>query len=322
MKLLRFVAALGLVLAGAAMAQADDFPVTLTHKFGTTTIEAKPERVVSLSFAGVDNIWALGVKPVAVRYWYGDYEYGAWPWAQEALGDSRPEMLKGDLNIEQIAALQPDVIMAVSSGITAEQYELLSQIAPVVASEEQYGDWGTPWQADVRTTGKALGLSTEAEAAIKGIEDRFAHIKADHPDWIGKSAAVGFYWNDAPGAYRSIDLRPRLLSDIGFVTPASIDALGKPDEFYVAMSNEDVSPLDTDLLIWFEDGDQVQTMKLRPTLKAYQEGREVFPDTVLTGAFSYSSLLSINYVLDTLVPMIEAAIDGDPATVVVDKRAQ
>ena len=97
---------------------ADPFPVTLTHKFGTTTIDTQPERVVSLGFAGIDNLLALGVKPVAVRYWYGDYPYAAWPWAQDALGDAQPVVLKGDLNIEQIAALQPDVIMAVSSGIT------------------------------------------------------------------------------------------------------------------------------------------------------------------------------------------------------------
>ena len=49
-------------------------------------------------------------------------------------------------------------------------------LSPVVASEEQYGDYGTPWQADVRTDGKALGKSAEAEELIKGIEDRAKEI--------------------------------------------------------------------------------------------------------------------------------------------------
>jgi len=318
----RFVAALALVMAGAAAAFADEFPVTLTHKFGTTTIEQKPERVVSLGFSGIDNLLALGVKPVAVRYWYGDYDYAAWPWAQAALGDAEPDVLKGDINIEQIAALKPDVIMAVSSGITQEQYDLLSQIAPVVASEEQYGDYGTPWQADVRTDGKALGLTEKAEAAIKTVEDRFAEIRAAHPDWQGKSATVGFYWNDAPGAYRSIDIRPRMLESLGFKTPEAIDKLAAPDVFFVSMSAEDLSPLDTDLIIWFDDEGKVETLKLRPQMRAFKEGREIFPDAILSGAFSYSSLLSIDYALDHLVPLIDAAVDGDPATVVADKRAQ
>jgi iron complex transport system substrate-binding protein len=323
MKLIRLVAALALMMAGAAAAIADEFPVTLTHKFGTTTIDKQPERVVSLGFSGIDNLLALGVKPVAVRYWYGDYDYAAWPWAQDALGDAKPEVLKGDLNIEQIAALRPDVIIAISSGITPEQYDLLSQIAPVVASEEQYGDYGTPWQAHVQSMAKALGKTAEGDAAIKAIEDRFASIREAHPDWQGKSAAVGFYWNDAPGAYRSKDIRPRMLEALGFKTPASIDDAGTdPTAFFVSLSAEDLSPLDADVLIWFDDEGKVETLPLRPATRAFKEGREIFPDTILSGAFSYSSLLSINYALDHLVPLIEAAVDGDPATTVADKRAQ
>lgn len=323
MKFTRFVAALALMLAGAAAASADEFPVTLTHKFGTTTIDKQPERVVSLGFSGIDNLLALGVKPVAVRYWYGDYEYAAWPWAQDALGDAKPAVLKGDINIEQIAALQPDLIVAISSGITPEQYDLLSQIAPVVASEEQYGDYGTPWQAHVQAVAKAIGKTEEGDAAIKAIEDRFAQIRTAHPDWAGKSAAVGFYWNDAPGAYRSKDIRPRMLEALGFKTPEAIDSAGNdPTAFFVSLSAEDLSPLDTDLLIWFDDEGKVETLKLRPAMRAFKEGREIFPDDILSGAFSYSSLLSINYALDHLVPLIEAAVDGDPATVVADKRAQ
>lgn len=297
-------------------ARADDFPVTIEHMYGSSTIAKQPERVVSLAFAGVDNILALGVKPIAVRYWYGDYPYAVWPWAQNALGDAKPDVLTGEINIEQIAALKPDLILAASSGITREQYDLLSQIAPTIAPEAQYGDYGTPWQVDVRTVGKALGKSAEAEAQIKAIEDRFAAIRAAHPDWEGKTAAVAFYWNDAPGAYRSIDSRPRLLDSLGLKTPPAIDALGKPDDFYVSFSSEDLSPLDADVVIWFEEFTVAESVKLRPTTRAFKEGREIFVDNMISGAFSYSSLLSINYALDKLVPLIELAIDGDPATIV------
>ncbi|HWA19851.1 MAG TPA: iron-siderophore ABC transporter substrate-binding protein [Devosia sp.] len=306
------LAALMLVLP----ARADDFPVTFEHMFGTTIVTKQPERVVSLGFAGVDNILALGVKPIAVRYWYGDFPYAVWPWAQEALGDAKPEVLTGELNIEQIAALKPDLILAASSGITKEQYDLLSQIAPTIPPETQYGDYGTPWQVDVRTDGKALGKSAEAEAQIKAIEDRFAEIRAAHPDWQGKTAAVGFYWNDMPGAYRSIDSRARLLESLGLKTPAAIDAMGKPDDFYVSFSAEDLSPLDADVLIWFEEFTKAEAVKLRPTMRAYKEGREIFVGNLISGAFSFSSLLSINYTLDKLVPLIELAIDGDPNTAV------
>src|SRR4051812_32228679 len=199
----RFLIALLVLLGLSAPALAQDFPLTITHMYGTTKIPAKPQRVVSLSFAGHDDIIALGVKPVAIRYWYGNYPDGVWPWAQEALGDAHPVVLKADINMEQIAALAPDLILAVGSGITAEQYALLSAIAPTVAGEAQYGEYGTPWQVSAHTTGLALGEVDKADAITKAIENRIAGIAAAHPDWQGKSAAVAFYWNDAPGAYRS-----------------------------------------------------------------------------------------------------------------------
>jgi iron complex transport system substrate-binding protein len=303
-----------LMVSPAALAQA--FPVTIAHMYGETTIGKQPERVVSLGYAGVDNILALGVKPVAVREWYGDYPYSVWPWGQAALGDATPEVLKGELNIEQIAALKPDLILGVSSGITKEQYELLSQIAPTIAPDAQYGDYGTPWEVDVRTDGKALGKSAEAEAAIKLIEDRFADIRAAHPDWLGKSAVVAFQYEGAPGAYRSIDIRARMLKSLGFETPAAVDAAGKPDDFYVSLSSEDLSPLDADVVIWFDEFTDPLSLPLRPTMRAYKEGREIFVDNMISGAFSFSSLLSIDYALDKLVPLIDLAIDGDPATAV------
>lgn len=311
-----------MVVASAATALAQDLPVTLTHMFGETTVPRQPERVVSLGFAGVDNILALGVKPVAVREWYGDYPYAVWPWAQAALGDAQPAVLKGDLNIEQIAALHPDLILASGSGIAREQYELLSQIAPTVASEAQYGDYGTPWQVDVRTDAEALGKSAEAEAQIRAIEDRFASIRTAHPDWQDKTAVVAFYFNDAPGGYRSVDLRARLLASLGLKTPEALDKFGAPTDFFVTISGEDLSPLDADVVIWFDEFMDPDQIKLRPTTRAFKEGREIFVDNLISGAFSFSSLLSINYTLDKLVPLIELAIDGDPQTVVPLGKAE
>ena len=72
----------------AAATIAGAFPVTIEHKFGSTTIESQPERVVSVGFAEHEGLLALGVEPVGVRDWYGDQPYATWPWAQDELGDS------------------------------------------------------------------------------------------------------------------------------------------------------------------------------------------------------------------------------------------
>ena len=303
---------------------AQDFPQTFEHRFGTTVVEAEPERIVSLDYGGQDDLLALGIVPVGQRYWYGDYPLGTCPWAQETLGEASFELIEGDLNVEQIAARDPDLILAIYSGITAEDYALLSQIAPVIASEAQYGDYSTPWDLRIRTMALAVGRSEEAEAQVAALENRLATIAADHPEWQGLTAAVATYWNGVPSAYRSIDPLAQLLAQMGFVTPAGIDTGGAADAFYATFSNEDPSPIEADVLVWLvEQGGlpDLLAMPLRTSLRAHSEGREIYADELLSGAFSFSSLLSLPYALDRLVPMLEAAADGDPATPVPESVA-
>src|SRR5262245_4842552 len=68
--------------APAATTAAAAFPVTIDHKYGSTTIPSEPQRVVSVGFVDQDTILALGVKPVGIRDWYGDQPNAVWPWAQ------------------------------------------------------------------------------------------------------------------------------------------------------------------------------------------------------------------------------------------------
>ena len=50
------------------------FPVTIKHKYGETTIEKAPERVVCVGLTDQDTLMALGVVPVGITYWFGDEE--------------------------------------------------------------------------------------------------------------------------------------------------------------------------------------------------------------------------------------------------------
>jgi ABC-type Fe3+-hydroxamate transport system substrate-binding protein len=125
--------------------------VTIEHKYGEITIESPPDRVVSIGFAEQDNLLAIGVTPVAVRDWYGDQPYATWPWAQDELGDAQPEVLPStELNFEQIAALRPDLIVGISSGMTETDYATLSDIAPTLAQPGDFIDYGTPWSTAAR----------------------------------------------------------------------------------------------------------------------------------------------------------------------------
>ena len=78
-----------------------------------------------------DTVLALGYKPVATSEWYGGQPYAVWPWARAALGDTKPTVLdNGDgFGFERIAALRPDLILGVNSGMRQGDYERLSQLA-------------------------------------------------------------------------------------------------------------------------------------------------------------------------------------------------
>ncbi|TNC61813.1 ABC transporter substrate-binding protein [Rubellimicrobium roseum] len=297
-------------------ALAQDFPLTIAHKFGTTVIEARPERVASLDFNGADNLLALGIQPVTVRDWYGDHPRGVWPWA-DTLMDSNPKILRGELDFEQIATTDPDVIIALWSGITAEEYERLTLIAPVVAVPEGVGDYALPWDELALTAGRVVGREADAEAKVAAIRDRLAEVAAEHPDWQGLTAAVAGAFEGEVGAYTSADIRPLVLAEMGFQVPEEIDTRVGANEFWVSFSQEDLSPIDADLLLWIDGEDNfagVNALAARPFLTAHREGREIFLGEEITSAFSHSSLLSLPLVIDRLVPMIETALDGDPET--------
>ncbi|MEM7125978.1 MAG: iron-siderophore ABC transporter substrate-binding protein [Chloroflexota bacterium] len=305
--------------SGSESEEMSSFPVTIEHKYGSTTIDEEPLKVVSVGYSEHDELLALGVTPIGVRQWYGDYPYEVWPWAQDELGDAQPETIAGgEINFEAIAALDPDVIVGVTSGMSEDEYDLLSQIAPTVPQSGDYVDYGVPWPEVTRVLGSVVGQSELAEQIVTDLEARFAEIRETYPQFDGASLAVAFWFDGQPGAYASQDARPRLLGDLGFVTPEVYDELAG-DSFFTSFSAEKMPELlDVDLIVWIAGSDEaiqeIRDEPLRSTLGPAQEGREIFLDRLLGGAFSFSSPLSLNFLLDEMVPMLEAAMDGDPET--------
>ncbi|MEM9240823.1 MAG: ABC transporter substrate-binding protein [Pseudomonadota bacterium] len=290
-------------------------PRLLTHRYGQTEVSGTPQRVVSLSFIGHDFLLGLGVMPIAVRYWYGDHPFGVWPWAQHALGDAEPQVITGGIDVEAVALLQPDLIVGQWSGMTETEYRLLSRIAPTLPPPEGQSDYSASWQQMTRQIGRAMGLEAQAEAQIAQIEARFAAIETAHPDWQGKTAAA--VWPDQIGAYTTVDLRGQFLEQLGFVNAPDVEALAGPRTYNIRLSQEDLTPIDTDLLMWLTVSDPAAALariRLRPSMRAFLQGREVVADPELTAALSHSSPLSLSYALDRLEPMIAAAVDGDPTT--------
>ncbi len=307
----------------AGTSEASDTVVVIAHAYGETVLSSVPEKVISVGYAEHETLLALGVVPVALRNWFGDMPYGTGSWVPENVRDKLSEaetvvLPYNELDFEVMAALAPDVIVGIYSGMTQEEYRFLAQIAPTIARPAEYGDYGTPRQVATRILGKVLGKTKEAEQLISGIDNRIDGIRARHPEFVGATAAVARMKNQ-PGVYASHDRRSRLLQQLGFVIPPEYDEMAG-DSTYVGFSEERLDLLDTDVILWlgFKDAElqNARALPLRDTLTASAEGRELFMGTIYAGAFTHDSPSSINFMLDILEPALAAAVDGDPETLV------
>ncbi len=180
--------------ADAAGADAPgQFPVTIKHALGTTVIPDKPKRVATVNWANDEVPLALGVVPVGMaKANFGDDDGdGVLPWTEARLKelDAKTPVLFDEtdgIDFEAVADTRPDVILASYSGLTAQDYETLSEIAPVVAYPE--AAWATPWRDIVRLNSKAIGLADEGDKLIGDLEGQIAETVAKYPRIKGKSA--------------------------------------------------------------------------------------------------------------------------------------
>lgn len=300
----------------------------IQHQYGQTEVTGVPKRVVTVGWTEQDALLALGVVPVATTGWIGDAPGAIHPWAKDELGEAElPEVLDdGDgIQFERIAALQPDLILAlyVPFGLTQGDYDRLSQIAPTVAPPAGVPDGGISWQELTRTVGIAVGQAEAADQIVRDVEARFTEAREQHPKFVGALGVNAYPTGDGNfQAYPAPDPGGRLMEDLGFVVPPEIVDLAA-GAAWVDISGERASLFDIDVVLWLvEDAAAEQRLLDNPLyagLDIAKQGRHVFlaydgPTDDMASATSMQTVLSLPFLLDHLVPMLAAALDGDPAT--------
>jgi iron complex transport system substrate-binding protein len=300
------------------------FPARVEHKFGTTTVPAKPRRIVTVGLSEQDTVLALGYKPVATTEWYGDHPYAVWPWARAALGDSKPTVLHTDdgFEFERIAALHPDLIIGVNSGMKRSDYEKFSRLAPTIPPGKASTDYFSPWDQQAELIASALGKPREGRALVQQIKAGYAKVAAAHPEFRGKTATFsqnGFY---SGVIYVYPDgLGTDFLTMLGFEINPKLTPLVERQGEQVGISPERLEVLDADVIVFAtEKPSDVAALKRVPTfdkLRAVSERRSVYTDGTLAGAMYFMTPLSLPYVLEHLAPQLEAAVAGNAPQKVV-----
>lgn len=325
--MIRILFALALLLVSAA-ARAQDFPVTVEHVYGTTTVPAAPKRVVSVGMHEQDFLYALGIAPVGVKEWWGEHPYATWPWAEDerAALDATPEVMNTEgINLEWVLAQDPDLIIAIYVTMDEERYAALSKIAPTIVTPAGFQPWGASWQAELKIIDQATsGNTAKSQAIVADFAKRYDEVRATYPELAGKTG-TNIYFDSATGAFTawgSDDLASKFLVDLGLAFPPELDALAQGDN-RIDISPENLALIDADIAIFpIEDpaAGQQQTIEALPTYQALglaKEGRTVWLDDgqgLAYAAMSWQTPLSLGYLLDVLPPALAAAADGDPAT--------
>ncbi|MGQ5694628.1 iron-siderophore ABC transporter substrate-binding protein [Rhodococcus erythropolis] len=287
----------------------DAFPVTIEHAQGSTTIDAEPQRVVTLGYTDHEPLLALGVEPVGMAEWWGSGMDESWPWTKNYWKGKTPTYINsgGDFNFEQIASLAPDLILALYADIDTETYKKLTSIAPTVAQSKDYDAYTTPWTDMTLTAGRALGKEPQAQQLISDTENAFATARAAHPEFSGQTATIVNL--DTPEGYvfSSHDPRGIFLSSLGFTLPPTVDAF-VGDQFGDWLPNERYDILEpVDRLIVMADPEGEKALPgntLYQRLPAVKNGNAIVvrytADPPVGAAMSGNTVLSIPYAIDQL----------------------
>ncbi|MDV7084953.1 ABC transporter substrate-binding protein [Rhodococcus opacus] len=223
------------------------FPRTVDHFRGSTEIPAEPQRIVALDNSFTDAVLLLEAPLVG----YVDYREPGLP---DYLGASRDEFAAeaesvgkvSSASLEQIAALQPDLIISAEVR-DGKNYEQLSAIAPTIFTETT----GPTWKDNIRLVGKALGKEELAEQKIGAYEQRAAAVGAEINDTASNPviSVVRFAGEPTARLYRTTSFSGIVLSDAGLARPQSQGPdPADPDNIMQAISPELISEAEGDAI--------------------------------------------------------------------------
>ena len=209
--LLSTVLVLGLGFT-TALGSEPDFPLTVIDDEGTeVTIEAYPERIISLSPASTETVFTLGAGDRLV----GGTDYDDYP--PEAVDVTDVATYTGVI-MEQVVALEPDLVLAAGNFFTPPDdiarmrelgYVVVVLYAPDVESV----------LADIELIGTSIGTAAEAETMTAEMSAQMDRVSA-------AAAAIG----STPSVFYELGAEPEIYAPApdSFLADMIVRAGGEP----------------------------------------------------------------------------------------------
>ncbi|UYG94032.1 ABC transporter substrate-binding protein [Cytobacillus firmus] len=276
----------------------EDSGYTVEHAMGTTKLDKTPEKVVILTNEGTEALLSMGVTPVgAVQSWTGD------PWYEHIADDMKDVQVVGtesEVNVEAIAALQPDLI--IGNKMRQEKiYDQLNDIAPTVFAETLRGDW----KENFELYAKAINKEEEGKKVLADYDSRIEEIKTGLGDKLDQEVSIVRFMAGDVRIYHKDSFSGVILDQIGLARPESQNV----DDFAEKNATKERIPaMDGDVLFYFTyetgDGEANKLAKewiedpIFKNLKVAQEGNvHEVSDTIWNTA---GGVIAANLLLDDI----------------------
>ncbi|WP_205707947.1 ABC transporter substrate-binding protein [Kineococcus vitellinus] len=205
-----------------------------------------PQRIVVLSGGLAGYLFALDAPVVATDtrvLGVTDLDGGFPPsWAAEAKEQGTAALPAGEqLNVEAVAAAQPDLIIGGGQGITAVQaadsYDALSAIAPTVLVPTTT----TAWQEQLDLVAEAAGRADGVQELTRTYEEEVAQVRRDVDLPQGAAVFLLSLPNGKPYLVPADAALPRLTAEVGLTPDDVVTEAGNPP-LYGSGDSFEVSP--------------------------------------------------------------------------------
>ncbi|AFT98838.1 ABC transporter substrate-binding protein [Nocardia brasiliensis] len=283
-------------------------PVTITHARGSTTVTGTPKKVVALGNQWLDTALALDVTPVGYIDNVAAVSKSTPPWEPKTLESAKSLSTTGNV-AEQVAALEPDLILVDPFIADQKTYDELSKVAPTLPALGK--DAVTPWPDLVTTLGKVLRRQDAAAKVIADVNKQIEAIGQANPGLKGKTFAST--WLGSPTQLMVLtdpnDGSSKLFTQLGMTIPANLTEQPS-NQGRLSLSPERVDQLSADLLLaGYTPGldEKYRQLPGYNDLPAVRKGSVVFLTTQEISAINQPTALSVPYMLTKLEPAFAAA---------------
>jgi iron complex transport system substrate-binding protein len=233
----------------SAATTAVQYPLSITDGSGTSiTVSKKVERIVCLTWECLDNMIALGFDSFATAEAYlspaGQYS-------------TKPELLANKLgsitkigngsgaipDLEGITKYKPDLVIS----NLGDYREALKNVTPIYVQKQ-----GNGYQSGIdslRDIAKLTGRETQAETAIKNLQNKLNLYKAKSPN--NKSIMLMRFYYFPPPVYSSRSVQGSLL---GQLAKFPWDVASSTNVSFVDASFEKILDVDPDVIFYGQIG--------------------------------------------------------------------